>query len=679
MFEDLKKQVNKRFQQLAASGKLYRVDVDRDKIWETYLQAFPEENDVRQSNNCNCCKSFLRQYGGTVAIDPVTLETLTLWDFAFEDPEYADAVVALRDYVKSLPIAGLFLNPFPKCGTDQSPDPVKKIVWKHFYFELPDMFVKRDSAAFEGTARESKTMLQRALNELSEEALETVQELIAQNSLYRGDTAVPVLQAFMKVKKDYKKLDQRDAGKLSNFCWIESQRQHAFSVCRIRNTALGTLIEKLSEGADLEASVEAYLRMMDPTNYKRPKALATPKMIENAKQRLTDLGMLGSLKRRLMTAADLTVDNVLHVYRPAASKTEDVFGEMVKDAIVHPRTFSKNAEIPIDKFIADVLPNAQGLRVLAENEHLSHLVSLVAPQEPEVPTMFQWGNNISWSYAGNVADSIKERVKNAGGNVDGVLRVSLSWENSDDLDLHIKEPGGHEIFYSNRRSKSPTGGMLDVDSNGLDGLRPDPVENIIWTTHPTKGGDFQVIVNNFSKRGTDSQGWQLEIEYEGQSFFFSSPNNGQSGHNFYVAKFNYTKKDGFKIVESMDEGNGASKSKDYATKEKWGIQTGKFHRVKAMTLSPNYWANAQGSGIKHYFFMLDKCEPDEPVRGIYNEFLKPELAPDRKVFEMLGNKLPVEKSEDCLAGLGFTAARGSHVFVEVENGPASKQVMKVVF
>lgn len=35
-----------------------------------------------------------------------------------------------------------------------------------------------------------------------------------------------------------------------------------------------------------------------------------------------------------------------------------------------------------------------------------------------------------------MADSIREKVKAAGGSVEGQVRVSLSWETNADLDLH---------------------------------------------------------------------------------------------------------------------------------------------------------------------------------------------------------------------------------------------------
>jgi len=59
---------------------LYTVNPDRDKIWELYLEGFTK--DVRQSNNCNCCKSFFRQYGGIVTI--VNNQLCSVWDIDVE-------------------------------------------------------------------------------------------------------------------------------------------------------------------------------------------------------------------------------------------------------------------------------------------------------------------------------------------------------------------------------------------------------------------------------------------------------------------------------------------------------------------------------------------------------------------------------------------------------------------
>ena len=666
MFIDIKRQVQQRFKELLANGPLFYADIDKDKIWDVYINAFPEQ--YKQENTCNCCKSFIRQFASIVGIKDN--KVLTLWDFECEDPEYKDSIKALRDYIVSLPVADLYVNSFPKVGTDKTPDPKRSVVWQHYYLELPSNVVMSEAriGPHQGNARDNKNVLKRSLEEITDDAIDTVIELISQGSLYKGNEYKATLAEFKKIKEEFKKVPKalRD-----NYCWVKSHSASP-AVCRIKNTSIGTLLNDLSEGRDLDSAVSAFERVVAPANYKRPTALVTPRMVEQAQQRLTELGLVESLERRLLDGRDLTVDNTLFVHRASAGSPSDVFAELKKDTIVNPKSLNKVDEVSITDFIDKVLPTAKAVKVLVENGHMPNFVSLVGSKNPAAPTMFKWGNNFSWSYSGDVADSIKERVKAAGGNVTGALRISLSWHNHDDLDLHVFEaPYNYRIYFGNKQQLSPSGGMLDVDMNAGSGQSREPVENIFWKNEPKIEGTYKVVVNNYCRRDNKDGGFEVEIEYNGEIETFTSHTNGASGKNFNIVEFTYSKKNGIKFIGSTGTSNVAK----YNSREKWGVKTGQFVPVRAITLSPNYWNDAVGN--KHFFFFLEGCKSDEKTRPFFNEFLKPELNADRKVFEVLGSKINVDKAEDELSGLGFSDTIRNHIFVEVEG--TFKRVIKVKF
>ena len=245
------------------------------------------------------------------------------------------------------------------------------------------------------------------------------------------------------------------------------------SIGRIRNHSIGVLLVDVSEGVDLDTAVKRYEQIVAPANYKRPKAIFTKKMLEDAKNTLSELGYMNSLQRRFANLDDITINNILFSNKDAAkriSNAGDIFGELEKEVAINPKKFSRVEEIAVQDFIENVLPTAREVEAFIENKHSKNLVSMIAPVDSEAPTMFKWNNGLSWAYSGNVADSdLKQNVKAAGGAIDGVLRFSIQWNEDGndncDLDAHCVEPDGNEIYFSNCRKprKSSLGGQLDVD------------------------------------------------------------------------------------------------------------------------------------------------------------------------------------------------------------------------
>lgn len=93
---------------------------------------------------------------------------------------------------------------------------------------------------------------------------------------------------------------------------------------------------------------------------------------------------------------------------------------------------------------------------------------------------------------------IARRVLAAGGrHADVDVRVSLLWNNLDDLDLHVVPPSGELIWFRHPRSRC--GGALDVDRNANAQTRTrEPVENVRWVRGQAPAGHYRVLVRNFA-------------------------------------------------------------------------------------------------------------------------------------------------------------------------------------
>ena len=672
MFKDFKVEITKKFNEMKKHD-MFRVSLDKDKLWETYLSSFPEgTNPVfreRTEHDCSCCRSFIRAVGDMVTI--INGKVVSLWDVETIDT-YQPVTDALSKFVKASPIQNVFLHPEAKVGVDKNfeQSDTGVMTWEHFYLELPPKLVAKnvDIGPKLSESRSTYDVMIRSLKEITNDTIDTVLELIAQNSLYRGEEHKFVLESFQKVKKEFDKL--KTDSKKEIFCW-EKMNSIPPSVSRIRNTVIGSLLVDLSKGDELESAVKSFESKVAPTNYKRPTALITKSMIENAKKTIEELGLTSSLERRFATIQDITINNVLFADRDVKRKMADadVFDDLINNkASEKPKNFDKVEEVTIDKFLSEILPKVNSVELLLENKHSGNLVSLIAPVNPESKNMFKWPNPFSWSYAGELTDSIKERVKTAGGRVEGDLRCSLSWGNFDDLDLHMVEPG-YEIYYGNRTRHSPSWGMLDVDMNAGHGTTRKPVENVIYIDrNKMKDGIYKLFVHQFSKRETADVGFIVEIEFDGTIYSFSYAKAVRDGERIAVATILYSKKEGFKIFESLPSSQ--------AVRQVWGIPTQTFHKVIAIMNSPNYW-DGMTVGNKHYFFILNGCINDGKARGFFNEFLNEELSTHRKVLEVVGSKMKTEESTNQLSGLGFSSTQRNAVLCRV-NGSFTRTI-KITF
>lgn len=684
-FMKFKKALQKHFDEMQKEAThLFEVNVDKDELWNTYLDSFPTgTNEIfreRREHDCSCCRQFIKNIGSAVTIKDNQIHTI--WELNLGDTTYQPVCDALDAFVKAHTVTDIYITKFPKIGTDFNFEEIngKSHQWDHFFLELPSKFVNRSSRSNEevkGQFRDTRNVFKRSLDEITMEALDTILELINSNTLYKGEEWKGVLTEFKKYKKEYDKLTSDTEKDL--YAWEKSVTA-GMAIGRIRNHSIGTLLINISEDMDLDTAVKKYEQIVAPSNYKRPKAIFTKKMLEDAKKTITELGYMDSLQRRFANLNDITVNNVLFSNKSAARRmvgADDIFGQMEKDVAVSPKKFSKVEEISAQDFIDKVLPTAKEIEAFVENKHEKNFVSMIAPVNPDAKTMFKWNNGLSWAYSGNITDSdMKQNVKAAGGNVDGVLRFSIMWNegqnDNSDLDAHCKEPDGNEIYFSNCRkpSMSRCGGQLDVDiTHPMEQMAGKPsVENITWADMSRmKPGVYKFFVNQYMARG--SKGFKAEIEFNGEIFAFeyNSPVFG----NVQVAEVTLDENGNFSIKEKL---HGSS---SISSREIWGINTNQFVPVSVISYSPNYFDEHDGIGHRHLFFFLKDCVNNEEPNGYYNEFLKSDLEKHKRVFEALGAKCHVEDTDDQLSGIGFSMTKRADLVVKIKG--ATERVMKIKF
>ena len=260
-----------------------------------------------------------------------------------------------------------------------------------------------------------------------------------------------------------------------------------------------------------EVQINSYIAQID---YHYPDPVEDVGVsLYSGQQQLSALGQEGVLhiglqgKRR--TYQDLPPMNLAFVIDKSGSMRDEDKMSWVKDAfdifIERVRDVDFVSLVVFDDKAKVLFPSTQ-MKTKARREKFRAAVQAIEPgggSNLEAGLEFGYQQvlaNFRKDYTNRVlflSDGTEMSARLAGaGAKTGDVRVSLMWNNYNDLDIHVIAPSREEIYYSHRQSRC--GGELDVDMNAGGPESNTPVENIYWPKGGAPGGEYRVIVQNYA-------------------------------------------------------------------------------------------------------------------------------------------------------------------------------------
>lgn len=653
---------------ISGGKKLFAVAVEG--LYELYLAKLPSiKEGTVQHYTCHACRQFIERYGNLVTIDGNGETESVMWNPDTAPRFFKQAALAMQHEVLKARVAGVFIPEARVAGTPKTGE------WTHLHVRLPQEMTNKSilKNAYQVAAdkREAYGILSRVANAHSIENLDKVIALLKSETVYRGERYIPAAEWFKNV------LVRREALKSSrakeNFLWLAAlEAPTGFIPSNSSN--VGQTLQDINAGLSLQEVGRKLEDRLKPSTFMRAQSAPTANAIrehENIFQKFVDAGVVNADSLRRAYAKYEQVPSFIWQPKqaePVKTASTGVFGHLTpKDSKPKPNVDASRLPASVmtwAKFQRTVLPTAEKLEALIDDP--GRFMALVTAAVESAPNMLRWDNTVSWYYHTGVDAEIKKRVESAGGRyANNELRVSLSWENYTDLDLHAITPAGEHIFYGHSRGRC--GGYLDIDANGGSHRTMTPVENIRWISG-AREGRYRFYVHNFCERGTGKTPFKVEMAGGGKNWTYNGV-SGSTGWQVDVFEFNYRNGEVTQIRH-------ASITSD----DSWTANPGSFVEVTGITTSPNLWGEktAPEAGNHTFFLLKDVRDTSEGMgRGFFNEHLIPELREIRRTLEHFAASSPIEGAEEATAcGIGFSKDQDWNVTLKV-NSNGTTQLVKI--
>ncbi|QNG62567.1 hypothetical protein B1VFA_018 [Rhizobium phage B1VFA] len=378
---------------IKVDGPLFTTDAG--DLWEEYLNGFDDPAE-RQGHNCNCCRSFIRHYGGLVTIDDKGIHHSALWNVDLVPAFFKKAVTNLRKAVDRATVNGVFVSSDATWGT------AKTGPWNHFAVAQSPERIHRDrvNTAFQVMAQKKQDFgtLKHGLADYSRDVVASAVNLLESEALYRSEKVIGPAKFLLAIHDAYQ---GRFKHRYENLIW-KAVATAPVGFCTPRSSMIGTLLDDLKEGMSVELVKSRFKTKMDPLQYQRPQAAPSAGNIAVAEKLVEKLGIQNSLKRRFARLEEITT-----IWTPTAAATAPATGGVFGHLTPKGAAFSMQAapvapiqNITWEKFLRTVVPKALSMD-LAMHSMSAPFAALVTAEDPDAPPILQWDheekrNPFSW-------------------------------------------------------------------------------------------------------------------------------------------------------------------------------------------------------------------------------------------------------------------------------------------
>ncbi len=407
--------------------KLFTTRIPEDALWQAFLNGVPAEQ--RQYHTCNCCKGFVRRFGGLVAIGEAGDQHSAFWSNTDVPAIYLPAIREMHAIVDAAPVDGVFVNDVRTWGVPEDGG------FTHFAVRVPAAMVHRNTynnAAHQVMAQKRQDFgtLQHGLADFDRELLDQAMTILTADAVKRSEKFIAPTQFLLDL---HAARGSSRGYRANNLVW-RAVASAPVGFCTPRSGMIGTLLEDLAAGMSFDVVKRRWDAKVDGLQYQRPQVAPRAGNVAEAEKMFEAMNLAPALQRRYARFEELPAAEFFWRQPPEQ-------GQEVSDGVfagVLTRGISRDLGLSIPEqritwrtFLETVLPGA--LKVEALMLSVMNFYGMLTATDPEAPPIIAWDreeqrNPFSWFviYRGSAPSRWGLR-EGTWVNVPGIIKSPALW------------------------------------------------------------------------------------------------------------------------------------------------------------------------------------------------------------------------------------------------------------